>query len=960
MAYIGFGPLNTFSPVPSKDSFTGDGSTTTFDLENEVVFGGENALEVFVDNVRQEPGTGKAYTLDLDGNLKNKRITFSAAPASGAAIYVINDKTSNTTIISPTDLNGVEFILDADADTSITADTDDRIDFKLNGTDHIQLGTSSGDTTIKIATDAKDLQFLQADGRNILEINDAGYVALGNGATGSGQLRIYEDTDNGTNFSAFQVGSQSADITYTLPTADGTSGFQLTTDGSGTLSWAAAQIALANDGNNRIVTGTGSAGLNAEASLTFDGSTLAVTGATTISTNLDVDGTTNLDAVDIDGAVQIDATLSVGVDDTGYDVKLFGDTASAFMLWDASADDLILSGAAGLIVPDGQFTLGSTAITSTGAEINILDGGNAASSVTLVDADRIIVNDNGTMKQVAVSALNAYTSASIAADDISAGDGAVNITTSSGNITIDAAAGDADIIFKGTDDSADITALTLDMSAAGAATFNDKIIATELDISGDVDVDGTTNLDIVDIDGAVNIAADVTIASTNKIIFNDASQFIQGSSATVLSIAATDEIDLTATTVDLNGTLNVSGVTTSNAGVVVDNITIDGTEIDLSSGDLTIDVAGDITLDAAGGDVVFTLSGASHFSITNSSNDAILKSVASDKDMIFKGNDGGVEVTALTLDMSDAGTATFNHDIKLGDNSKAIFGAGSDLEISHSSSSGNSFIKDVGAGSLILGSDGTSIVLQKTNGENMGVFTTDGAVDLYHNNVKKFETTSGGVDVTGTLGVTGVLTADAGVAVDNITIDGTEIDLSSGDLLVDVAGDITLDAGGGNVKVAVAGTDILDIANSSSDVIIKPVVDAKDIIFQQRDGTSVLEINDGAYARFTAAAVAPEATLTDASTVTINALTQSVSKVTLGGNRTIGLASGGVSGAFISILVIQDGTGSRTVTWNAAYEFAADTAPTLTTTASKGDLFVFRYNGAKWLEVGRNLALTLS
>ena len=502
MAYIGFGPLNTFSPVPSKDSFTGDGSTTSFDLQNEVVFGGENALEVFVDNVRQEPGTGKAYTLNLDGNLKNKRITFSAAPASGAAIYVINDKTSNTTIISPTDLNGVEFILDADADTSITADTDDRIDFKLNGTDHIQLGTSSGDTTIKIATDAKDLQFLQADGRNILEINDAGYVALGNGATGSGQLRIYEDTDNGTNFSAFQVGSQSADITYTLPTADGTSGFQLTTNGSGVLSWAAAQIALANDGNNRIVTGTGSAGLNAEASLTFDGSTLAVTGATTISTNLDVDGITNLDAVDIDGAVQIDATLSVGVDDTGYDVKLFGDTASAFMLWDASADDLILSGAAGLIVPDGQFTLGSTAITSTGAEINILDGGNAASSVTLVDADRIIVNDNGTMKQVAVSALNTYTSASIAADDISAGDGAVNITTSSGNITIDAAAGDADIIFKGTDGSSDITALTLDMSADGAAIFKSSIAAVSLDISGDVDVDGTLEADAITVNGA--------------------------------------------------------------------------------------------------------------------------------------------------------------------------------------------------------------------------------------------------------------------------------------------------------------------------------------------------------------------------------------------------------------------------------------------------------------------------
>jgi len=67
-----------------------------------------------------------------------------------------------------------------------------------------------------------------------------------------------------------------------------------------------------------------------------------------ISGNADIDGTTNLDAVDIDGAVQIDSTVTVGVDDTGYDVKFFGATASAYMLWDASADDLVLAGAAGI------------------------------------------------------------------------------------------------------------------------------------------------------------------------------------------------------------------------------------------------------------------------------------------------------------------------------------------------------------------------------------------------------------------------------------------------------------------------------------------------------------------------------------------------------------------------------------------------------------------------------------
>ena len=103
-----------------------------------------------------------------------------------------------------------------------------------------------------------------------------------------------------------------------------------------------------------------------------------------------------------------------------------------------------------------------------------------------------------------------------------------------------------------------------------------------------------------------------------------------------------------------------------------------------------------------------------------------------------------------------------------------------------------------------------------------------------------------------------------------------------------------------------------------------------------------------------------ESTLTDQATVTWDASTQDVCKLTLGGNRTLAAPTNNTTGQFISILVIQDGTGSRTLTFNAVYEFASDTAPTLTTTANLGDVFVFRYNGSKWLEVGRNQALTLS
>jgi len=103
-----------------------------------------------------------------------------------------------------------------------------------------------------------------------------------------------------------------------------------------------------------------------------------------------------------------------------------------------------------------------------------------------------------------------------------------------------------------------------------------------------------------------------------------------------------------------------------------------------------------------------------------------------------------------------------------------------------------------------------------------------------------------------------------------------------------------------------------------------------------------------------------ESTLTDGSTIDWNAATQDVCKVTLAGNRTLNAPTNPTTGQFITILIIQDGTGSRTVTFNAIYEFKDDTAPTLTTTASKGDVFVFRYNGSKWLEMGRNTNLTLS
>ena len=113
-------------------------------------------------------------------------------------------------------------------------------------------------------------------------------------------------------------------------------------------------------------------------------------------------------------------------------------------------------------------------------------------------------------------------------------------------------------------------------------------------------------------------------------------------------------------TAEITGASTLTGAVTADAGVSIDNITIDGTEIDLSSGNLTLDVAGDINLDADGGDVNFKDGGTSIGYLSNSSGTLLLGVNTSDADFKVQGNDGGSTINALTLDMSDAGAAAFN------------------------------------------------------------------------------------------------------------------------------------------------------------------------------------------------------------------------------------------------------------------------------------------------------------
>jgi len=104
-------------------------------------------------------------------------------------------------------------------------------------------------------------------------------------------------------------------------------------------------------------------------------------------------------------------------------------------------------------------------------------------------------------------------------------------------------------------------------------------------------------------------------------------------------------------------TLEVDG------GIDVDNINIDGTTIALSSGDLTLDSAGDIILDADGTDIILKDGGTAFGRFKRDSSDFIIKSEASNNDIIFRGVDSGTTIDALTLDMSEGGDAYFTSDI---------------------------------------------------------------------------------------------------------------------------------------------------------------------------------------------------------------------------------------------------------------------------------------------------------
>ena len=171
----------------------------------------------------------------------------------------------------------------------------------------------------------------------------------------------------------------------------------------------------------------------------------------------------------------------------------------------------------------------------------------------------------------------------------------------------------------------------------------------------------------------------MSLLNVNKIAPQSGTDFTLGDSGDTFTVPS-------GATLTVAGTFTQTGAQTFDGGVDIDNFNINGTTIALSSGDMTLDVAGDIILDAAGEQIRFHDAGTLKGFISMDSDNITLKSETSDKDIIFQGNDGGAAITALTLDMSAAGAATFNNNVTVGDNlnmttDASVINFGDDLDV---------------------------------------------------------------------------------------------------------------------------------------------------------------------------------------------------------------------------------------------------------------------------------------
>jgi len=326
-----------------------------------------------------------------------------------------------------------------------------------------------------------------------------------------------------------------------------------------------------------------------------------------------------------------------------------------------------------------------------------LVAGNSASPTTTSsssDADFVLVDDGGILKKI--SPTNLGIGGATAADDIAAGDGAVNLTTTSGNITIDAAANNSDIIFKGTDASSDITMLTLDGSEAGNAAFNAAItVGTTLSLIDDQkiilggDSDISLRYDESSTDSFI-VSADVNDAALGIIFQADAGadagdewkmNFANGGTFTFGNDIASEGTHTTLLTITPNSTaantthafigkISASSTITATGGLLL----ADGGSIGSASDTDAIQISsgGDVSLTGGGlslidnEEIVLGTNSDVAIEYDETTTDSLVFAAKTNDaalGVVFQADDGADAADKWKMGFANGGTFTFGNDI---------------------------------------------------------------------------------------------------------------------------------------------------------------------------------------------------------------------------------------------------------------------------------------------------------
>jgi hypothetical protein len=903
-------------------------------------------------------GTSGAYTVQFK-TASGTGITFGVSEKTTRLVYSDGTNLVDAGFGGATDMEGRELVLDADGDTTITADTDDQIDIKIAGADDFQFTANtftalSGSTivapTITASTafvpDASDGAAL---GTSSLEFSDlfladAAVINLG----ADQDVTLTHVADTGILLNAASV-IQFRDSGLTIGSnADGD--LDIISDGT-----AADSINIESAGGITLDAGTAGTGI------VYEDDGTAMMDITNSSSDVII--TTKVSDKDLlikgnDGGSAVTALTfdmsAAGKATFNSDVVVGGDLT-------VSGDDIVMATntAGNLLIADGT-NFNSVAVSSL-SEI---------STVANDDVFLAIDTSGGGLKKIARSAVvsGLATSGAISnvVEDTSPQLGA-NLDTNSHNILIDDAHfiadenGNEQIIFQTT--SSAVNQFDVNNAATGnppqlSATGGDSNIDLNLLAkgTGHVTIVGNTNSGAIQFNCENNSHGQILKAQPHSASVTNEMMLPDGADSTLVSLVATQTLT--------NKTLTTPVIA----------------EID-SGSTITLDATTDIILDADGADIIFKDGGTSIATFTNSSTDFIIETATSNKDLIFKVNDGGssTEVARFDGDVS-AFLMASGKKIMLGAAEETISGDGTDITFEVGSSGDINIPANIG---LTFGDDGEKIEGDGTDltitGNNINLTATADVVvpanvGITFGSGEKIEGDS--TDLTITSGAKINLTATSDVHVPNnvgivfggdsekIEGDGTDMTISANNLTIDAAADINLDADGADVNIKDGGTTILSFTNSSSDAVITAGVQDKDIIFKGDDGGSAvtsltLDMSAGGIATFSAAANVTQQALTSSSNaVAWDASAKPNAFHVTTENTTFSAPSNNVEGAFIALEINYNG--SHTIAFNTIFEFAASTAPTFTSTDGKTDILVFRYNGSVWQEVGRTLNLSES